>query len=205
MEDVLFLSMDGVIGLEEGAKAIFPHVMVQRCIVHLIRNSIKYVPNKDYKRFTAQLKKVYGAASLKASEAEFERFRQTWSQYPGAVDVWVRNWQHVAQLFSYGSAVRKILYTTNAVESVNSSFRKVTKKGAFPNENALLKLLYLRISELYKKWKNIDHRLRMLDAADQVEEAGLLGEAYERLISSYQKARGLNDEMEELVKDALIN
>mgnify|MGYP002228215407 CR=1 FL=1 len=107
MEDVLFLSMDGVIGLEEGAKAIFPHVMVQRCIVHLIRNSIKYVPNKDYKRFTAQLKKVYGAASLKASESEFERFRQTWSQYPGAVDVWVRNWQHVAQLFSYGSAVRK--------------------------------------------------------------------------------------------------
>ena len=197
--------MDGVIGLEEGAKAIFPHVMVQRCIVHLIRNSIKYVPNKDYKRFTAQLKKVYGAASLKAAESEFERFRQTWSQYPGAVDVWVRNWQHVAQLFSYGSAVRKILYTTNAVESVNSSFRKVTKKGAFPNENALLKLLYLRISELYKKWKNIDHRLRMLDAADQVEEAGLLGEAYERLISSYQKARGLNDEMEELVKDALIN
>lgn len=205
MEDVLFLSMDGVIGLEEGAKAIFPHVMVQRCIVHLIRNSIKYVPNKDYKRFTAQLKKVYGAASLKAAESEFERFRQAWSQYPGAVDVWVRNWQHVAQLFSYGSAVRKILYTTNAVESVNSSFRKVTKKGAFPNENALLKLLYLRISELYKKWKNIDHRLRMLDAADQVEEAGLLGEAYERLISSYQKARGLNDEMEELVKDALIN
>ena len=152
VEDVLFLSMDSVSGLEEGAKAIFPHVTVQRCIVHLIRNSIKYVPNKDYKRFTAQLKKAYGAASLKAAESEFERFRQTWSQYPGAVDVWVRNWQHVAQLFSYGSAVRKILYTTNAVESVNSSFRKVTKKGAFPNENALLKLLYLRISELYKKW-----------------------------------------------------
>lgn len=66
--------------------------------------------------------------------------------------VWVRNWQHVAQLFDYGSAVRKILYTTNAVESVNSSLRKVTKKGAFPNENALFKLLYLRITELYKKW-----------------------------------------------------
>ena len=69
---------------------------------------------------------------------------RAWSQYPGAVDVWIRNWEHVAQLFQYGSAVRKILYTTNAVESVNSSFRKVTKKGAFPNENALLKLLYLR-------------------------------------------------------------
>ena len=152
VEDVLFLSMDGVSGLEEGAGAIFPKVTVQRCIVHLIRNSIKYVPNKDYKPFSAQLKKVYGAASLKAAEAEFERFRQAWSQYPGAVDVWVRNWKYVAQLFNYGSAVRKILYTTNAVESVNSSFRKVTKKGAFPNENALLKLLYLRINELYKKW-----------------------------------------------------
>ena len=152
VEDVLFLSMDGVSGLEEGAKAIFPNVTVQRCIVHLIRNSIKYVPNKDYKGFTAQLKKVYGAASLKAAEAEFERFKQAWSQYPGAVDVWARNWKHVAQLYNYGSAVRKVLYTTNAVESVNSSFRKVTKKGAFPNENALFKLLYLRITELYKKW-----------------------------------------------------
>lgn len=151
VEDVLFLSMDGVSGLEEGAKAVFPEVAVQRCIVHLIRNSIKYVPNKDYKRYTAHLKKVYGAASLKAAEAEFERFRQAWSQYPGAVEVWVRNWQHVAQLFRYGSSVRKILYTTNPIESVNSSFRKVTKKGAFPSENALLKLLYLRVSELYKK------------------------------------------------------
>ena len=94
----------------------------------------------------------YGAASLKAAEAEFERFKQAWSQYPGAADVWVRNWQHAAQLYDYGSAVRKILYTTNAVESVNSSLRKVTKKGAFPNENALFKLLYLRITELYKKW-----------------------------------------------------
>ena len=120
--------------------------------MHLIRNSIKYVPNKDYRAFTAQLKKVYGAASLKAAQAEFEKFKQAWSQYPGAVDVWIRNFNHVEQLFDYGSAVRKIMYTTNAVESVHSSFRKVTKKGAFPNENALLKLLYLRITELYKKW-----------------------------------------------------
>ena len=89
VEDVLFISMDGVSGLEEGAKSIFPNVTVQRCVVHLIRNSIKYVPNKDYKPFTAQLKKVYGAASLKAAESEFERFKQTWSQSPGAVDIWV--------------------------------------------------------------------------------------------------------------------
>lgn len=154
VEDVLFISMDGVSGLEEGARSIFKNVVVQRCIVHLIRNSIKYIPSKDYKAFTAQLKKVYGAASLKSAEAEFERFKQAWSQYPGAVDVWVRNWQHVEQLFNYGSAVRKVMYTTNAIESVNSSFRKVTKKGSFPSEDAVMKALYLRITELYKKWNN---------------------------------------------------
>ena len=152
VEDVLFISMDGVSGLEEGARSIFKDVVVQRCIVHLIRNSVKYIPSKDYRAFTAQLKKVYGAASLKAAQAEFERFKQAWSQYPGAVDVWVRNWRHVEQLFNYGSAVRKVLYTTNSIEAVNSSFRKVTKKGSFPGEEAVRKALYLRVSELYKKW-----------------------------------------------------
>lgn len=151
VEDILFISMDGVSGLEEGAKSIFKDVVVQRCIVHMIRNSIKYIPSKDYKAFTAQLKKVYGAASLKGAVAESERFKQAWKQYPGAVDVWVRNWSHVEQLFNYGSAVRKVMYTTNAIEAVNSSFRKVTKKGSFPSEDAVMKALYLRVTELYKK------------------------------------------------------
>lgn len=152
VEDILFISMDGVSGLEEGARSIFKDAAVQRCIVHLIRNSIRYIPSKDYKAYTSQLKKVYGASSLKAAEAEFERFKQAWSRYPGAVDVWSRNWQHVEQLYNYGSAVRKVMYTTNAIESINSSFRKVTKKGSFPSEDAVLKALYLRITELYKKW-----------------------------------------------------
>lgn len=152
VEDIFFISMDGVSGLEAGAKAIFPKVVVQRCIVHLIRNSIKYVPTKDYKKFTQSLKKVYGAPTLKSTNSAFEIFCKEWSQYPGAVDVWKRNYSHVEQLFDYGSAVRKVMYTTNAIEAVNSSFRKVTKKGAFPNETALFKLLYLRIKELEKKW-----------------------------------------------------
>ena len=152
VEDVLFISMDGVSGLEEGAKSIFKDVVVQRCIVHLVRNSVRYIPSKDYKAFTTQLRKVYGASSLKAAEAEFERFKQAWGQYPGAVDVWVRNWQYVEQLFNYGSAVRKVMYTTNSIEAVNSSLRKVTKKGSFPGEDAVMKALYLRITELYKKW-----------------------------------------------------
>ena len=154
VQDVGFISMDGVSGLEEGARAIFNDVVVQRCMVHLIRNSIKYVPSKDYKAFTSQLRKVYGASSLKAAAAEFERFKQDWSKYPGAVSVWERNFSHVEQLFNYGSAVRKTMYTTNAIESINSSFRKVTKKGAFSSDNAVLKLLFLRVPELYKKWNN---------------------------------------------------
>lgn len=154
IQDVGFISMDGVSGLEEGAKAIFKDVAVQRCMVHLIRNSIKYVPSKHYKVFTAQLKKIYGASSLKAAIAEFERFKQAWAEYPGAVCVWERNFAHVEKLFNYGSAVRKVMYTTNAVESINASFRKVTKKGAFSNENAVLKLLFLRVTELYRKWNN---------------------------------------------------
>ena len=153
VEDIFFISMDGVSGLEEGARSIFPDVIVQRCIVHLIRNSIKYVPSKDYKAFTASLRKVYGAQSLKACQSTFESFKQQWSAYPGAIDVWERNFDHVEQLYDFGSAVRRIMYTTNAVESIHSSFRKVTKKGAFPNENALLKVLYLRVKELETKWE----------------------------------------------------
>jgi len=116
VEDVLFISMDGVSGLEEGARSIFPDTVVQRCIVHLVRNSVKYVPSKDMKEFCATLKKVYGAASLKACQAQFETFKQKWGErYPGAVAVWERNFSHVEQLFDYGSDVRKVMYTTNAV------------------------------------------------------------------------------------------
>ena len=151
VEDIFFLSMDGVSGLEQGAKSIFPKVIVQLCIVHLIRNSIKYVSTKDYKKFTQGLKKAYGATNLKAANVAFEVFCKEWDKYPGAVDVWKHNYAHVEQLYDYGSAVRKIVYTTNAIKEINSSFRKVTKKGAFPNETVLFKLLYMRVSELEKK------------------------------------------------------
>ena len=127
---------------------------MQDAIKDIFGPMFEAIPSKDYKAYTAQLKKVYGAASLKAAVAEFERFKQNWSKYPGAVDVWIRNWNHIEQLYNYGSAVRKVMYTTKAIESVNSSFRKVTKKGSFPGEDAVLKALYLRITELYKKWNN---------------------------------------------------
>ncbi len=154
VEDVAFISMDGLPGLEEGAKAIFPKTVVQRCIVHLVRNSIKYVPAKRYKDFTSDLKKMYKAPNKKLALLEFEKFKERWAEYPGAIKVWISNWEHVEQLYNYTDAIRKIMYTTNIIESINASFRKVTKKGTFPTETAVFKVLYLRVLELYDKWKD---------------------------------------------------
>ena len=158
VEDVAFISMDGLPGLEEGAKTIFPKAVIQRCIVHLVRNSIKYVPAKNYKEFTANLKLIYQAPNKKVALLEFEKFKERWSEYPGAVKVWESNWQHVEQLYNYTDAIRRMMYTTNTIESINSSFRKVTKKGTFPDETAVLKVLYLRILELYEKWQDKSYR-----------------------------------------------
>lgn len=152
VEDVLFVSMDGVSGLEEGLRAVFPGAVAQRCVVHMVRNSARYVPQKETKAFCRSIRAVYGAASLPEAEAAWESFRAEWSRYPGAVAVWERNISHVWRLFSYGSAVRRVMYTTNALESVNASFRKVVRRGCFPDEDAVMKLLYLRVRELYSRW-----------------------------------------------------
>lgn len=153
VEDVLFISMDGLSGLEEGAKTIFPDTIIQRCIVHLIRNSVKYIPSRKRKDFCNHLRLIYKAPNKKVAFIEFEKFKEAWGKdYPGAINVWVKNWKHVEQLYDYTTPVRKVMYTTNAIESVNSSFRKVTRKGVFPNDEAVFKILYLRIWELYNKW-----------------------------------------------------
>ena len=183
VKDIGFISMDGVSGLEEGAKAIFQGVVVQRCIVHLVRNSLKYVPSRDYKAFTAQLKKIYGAVSAKAARAEFERFKVAWDKYPGAVKVWENNFRHVEQLFNYGSEVRRVMYTTNAIESVNSSFRKVTKKGSFSSETAVFKVFYLRVKELQQKWQG--HPIRNWPL---VMNQLLIDERMGAMIQKYQMA-----------------
>ncbi len=154
VEDVAFVSMDGLPGLEDATKTVFPKAVVQRCIVHLVRNSIKYIPAKKYKAFTTDLKRIYQAANKKVALLEFEKFKERWADYPGAVKVWESNFRHVEQLFNYTEAIRKIMYTTNTIESVNSSFRKVTKKGTFPDETAVFKVLYLRVMELYERWQD---------------------------------------------------
>ena len=153
VEDVLFISMDGLSGLEEGARTIFPDAIIQRCIVHLIHNSVKYVPSKKRKDFCNHLRLIYKAPNKKVALIEFEKFKEAWkNEYPGAVSVWERNWKHVEQLYDYTTPIRRIMYTTNAIESVNSSFRKVTRKGVFPNDDAVFKVLYLRVLELYDRW-----------------------------------------------------
>jgi transposase-like protein len=148
-----FVSIDGLSGLEEGIKSIFPDAVVQRCMVHLVRNSIKYIPSKHYKAFCADLKSLYGAASQTSAKAAMEAFVEKWRPYPSAVRVWVDNFGHVEQLYNYPAEIRKMIYTTNTIEAFNSALRKVThRKAAFPNDNAVFKILYLRIMDIAKKW-----------------------------------------------------
>ena len=148
-----FVSIDGLSGLEDGIKSIFPEAVVQRCMVHLVRNSLKYIPSKHYKAFCADLKAMYGAASQTSAKAALESFVGKWSAYPSAVKVWVDNFSHVEQLFDYPAEIRKIIYTTNTIEAFNSALRKVTnRKAAFPNDSAVFKILYLRAMDIIKKW-----------------------------------------------------
>ena len=148
-----FVSIDGLTGLEEGLKSVYPEAIVQRCMVHLVRNSIKYIPSKYYKAFCTDLRQMYAAASLNGAKAAFEDFCAKWSEYPSAVKVWTDNFRHVEQLFDYPSEIRKMIYTTNTIESFNSALRKVTnRKAAFPNDNAVYKILYLRTMDVSKKW-----------------------------------------------------
>ena len=148
-----FVSIDGLAGLEDGIKSVFPDAVVQRCIVHLIRNSVKYIPSKHYKAFCSDLKSIYGAVSIAAANAALESLRQKWKDYPSAIKVWDDVYRHIEQLFEYPSEIRKIIYTTNAVESFNSALRKVTnRKAAFPNDSAVFKILYLRTLDISKRW-----------------------------------------------------
>jgi len=148
-----FVSIDGLSGLEDGIRSIYPEAIVQRCMVHLVRNSVKYIPSKHYKAFCADLKAMYGAASQSSAKMALEAFVDKWSAYPSAVKVWVDNFNHVEQLFDYPAEIRKRIYTTNTIEGFNSALRKVTnRKAAFPNDISVFKILYLRTMDIAKKW-----------------------------------------------------
>lgn len=154
IKDILIAAVDGLKGFPEAINAVFPQTEVQLCIVHQIRNSLKYVASKHQKAFMADLKPVYRAANKGAAVAALDELEERWGgQYPIVIKSWRSKWENLSYYFKYPADIRRVIYTTNAVEAVHRQFRKLTKtKGAFPNENSLLKLLYVGIQNASKKW-----------------------------------------------------
>ena len=154
IEDILIVSVDGLKGFPEAIKTIFPKTDVQLCVIHQIRNWLRYIASKDRKQFMQDLKEVYRALSKEAAQAALERLEEKWGgKYPIVIQSWQNHWEHLSYYFKFPQEIRKIIYTTNIIESVHRQFRKLTKtKGAFPNEESLLKLLYMGIENAQKKW-----------------------------------------------------
>ena len=154
VEDILIASVDGLKGFPEAINSIFPNTEVQLCIVHQIRNSLKYVASKNQKQFASELKTVYQAFSKEEAEAALDKLEEKWGKkYPIVFESWYNKWENLSNYFKYSEDIRRIIYTTNIIESVHRQFRTLTKtKGAFPNDNSLLKLLYAGIRNAEKKW-----------------------------------------------------
>jgi putative transposase len=154
VNDILIACVDGLKGFPEAIETIFPATEVQLCIVHQIRNSLKYVGSKNRKEFMVDLKRVYKASNKDLAESELDVLEDKWNdKYPIVIKSWRNNWERLSQYFKYPEDIRRIIYTTNTIEAVHRQFRKLTKtKGAFPNQNSLLKLLYMGIQNASKKW-----------------------------------------------------
>ncbi len=154
VEDILIASVDGLAGFPEAIATIFPQTEVQLCIVHQVRNSLRYVGSKHQKEFMKDLKRVYRAVTKAAAESALNDLEEKWGErYGVAIASWRRKWEHLSVYFKYPEPIRKVIYTTNTIESVHRQFRKLTKtKGGFANDNSLLKLLYLGIQNASKKW-----------------------------------------------------
>lgn len=154
VEDVLIFCVDGLPGFNEVIEEVFPVSLVQRCIVHMIRTSLRFVSYRDYKAICRDLRKVYGAGSLTEAEQELKNFGAVWDkQYPEIREKWEKHWMELTTFFAFPAEIRRVIYTTNAVESLHRHMRKVTKtKGAFVNEKALLKQLYLTLERTRSSW-----------------------------------------------------
>ena len=154
VQDILIACVDGLKGFPEAINAVFPQTQIQLCVVHMIRNSLKYVSYKDYKAVTGDLKQIYQAATEDEGLLALERFSDRWDdQYPLISKSWLNNWQNLSTLFSYPMDIRRAIYTTNAIESVNSVIRKaIIKRKVFPTDDSAKKVIYLAIQEASKKW-----------------------------------------------------
>jgi putative transposase len=156
VKDILIACMDGLTGFKDAVLAVFPKTEIQRCVIHQIRNSLKYISWKDRKAFVVDLKEVYQAPTREAAEANLGRLAEKWQKkYAVAVRSWQNNWEDLATFFRYPAEIRRLIYTTNTVEGYNRQLRKIIKtKGAFPNADAARKLLFLANRDIFRKWTN---------------------------------------------------
>ena len=154
VEDILIACVDGLTGFSQAIEAVYPQTEIQQCIIHQIRNSTKFVSYKDIKKLMADLKLVYAAPTEETALNELELFKDKWdSKYPKIYKSWHDNWATLSTYFKYPEAVRRLIYTTNAIEGFNRQLRKVTKsKTVFPTDDSLLKMLYLAMMDITKKW-----------------------------------------------------
>lgn len=154
VKDILIACVDGLKGFPEAIEAAFPNTQVQVCIVHLVRHSLNFVSWKQRKEMADDLKEIYNAPTVEQAEANLEAFERKWdATHPKVSQSWRKNWQRIIPCFSYPPDIRRIIYTTNTIESLNMSLRKVTKnRGSFPNDEAMFKLLYLALKNIAKKW-----------------------------------------------------
>ena len=155
VEDILIACVDGLKGFPEAIETVYPKTQVQLCIIHLVRHSLRYVSWKERKQVAADLRTIYGAATAEAAEQALEAFEKKWqTRFPSIARSWRSNWTHIIPFFAYPPAIRRVIYTTNAIESIQAQLRKVTSnRGAFPNPEAVRKVLYLAIERISKRWK----------------------------------------------------
>ena len=154
LKDIFIACVDGLKGFPDAIGSVFPQTQVQLCIVHMIRHSVKYVAFKDQKQVCADLKHIYRASNAEQAEEELETFAKKWDdKYPTISESWRRNWQGIIPFLAYPDDIRKVIYTTNAIESLHHSLRKIIKnRGSFPNDGSALKLLYLGLKNISKRW-----------------------------------------------------
>lgn len=154
VQDVLIFCVDGLKGFKEAIEAVYPQAKIQRCIIHQLRYSMKYIPHKDKKAFAKDMKAVYTAVNEDEALERLLEAKEIWGgKYPNAIKTWEDNWDNLITFFVFPDFIRKIIYTTNAIESLHSQFRKVTKtKLIFPTDDSLLKMLYLATQNIAKRW-----------------------------------------------------
>ena len=159
VEDILIAAIDGLAGFPEAIESVFPKTQIQLCIVHLVRGSLRFVAWKERKAVAKDLRTIYRAPSLEAAEEALEAFSERWDdRFPMISRKWRANWTHLTPFFDYPPEIRRVMYTTNAIEALNAQLRKVTKKrGAFPTPEAVRKVLYLAIDRASERWTRPVH------------------------------------------------